>query len=32
MLPYVIWLSFAFMLNASIWRLNPTAEALQLGI
>ena len=32
LLPYVIWLSFAFMLNASIWRLNPTAEALQLGI
>ena len=32
MLPYVIWLSFAFMLNASIWRLNPTAETLQLGI
>ena len=32
LLPYVIWLSFAFMLNASIWRLNPTAEVLQLGI
>ncbi len=32
LLPYVIWLSFAFALNASIWQLNPTAGTLQLGI
>lgn len=32
MLPYLIWLGFALSLNASIWRLNPTADALQLGI
>jgi tryptophan-rich sensory protein len=32
MLPYLVWLGFALSLNASIWRLNPTADALQLGI
>ena len=32
LLPYMVWLGFALMLNASIWRLNPTAETLQLGI
>jgi tryptophan-rich sensory protein len=32
MLPYLVWLSFALMLNISIWGLNPTADALQLGI
>lgn len=32
MLPYLLWLSFALMLNASIWQSNPTADALQLGI
>jgi tryptophan-rich sensory protein len=32
MLPYLVWLGFAMALNASIWMLNPTADALQLGI
>lgn len=32
LVPYMVWLGFALMLNASIWRLNPTAETLQLGI
>jgi tryptophan-rich sensory protein len=31
-LPYLVWLGFALSLNASIWQLNPTADALQLGI
>ena len=32
MLPYLVWLGFALSLNASIWRLNPTVDALQMGI
>jgi tryptophan-rich sensory protein len=32
MLPYLFWLGFAMALNAGIWWLNPTADALQLGI
>ena len=32
MLPYLLWLGFALSLNVTIWRLNPTADALQLGI
>jgi tryptophan-rich sensory protein len=32
LLPYLVWLGFALSLNASIWQLNPTADALQLGI
>ena len=32
MLPYLVWLGFALSLNASIWQLNPTADALQMGI
>ena len=32
MLPYLLWLGFALSLNTTIWRLNPSADALQLGI
>lgn len=32
MLPYMVWLGFAMALNAGIWRLNPTADAMQMGI
>jgi tryptophan-rich sensory protein len=32
MLPYIAWLMFAALLNAWIWRLNPAASALQLGV
>ena len=32
MLPYILWLMFASVLNAWIWRLNPVAGALQLGV
>lgn len=32
MLPYIAWLIFAGGLNAAIWRLNPAANALQIGV
>jgi len=32
MLPYLIWLCFAGVLNARIIMLNPAADAFQLGI
>ena len=32
MVPYMVWLGFAMGLNAAIWRLNPMADASQLGI
>lgn len=32
MLPYVAWLCFAGALNTSILMLNPTADAMQMGI
>jgi benzodiazapine receptor len=32
MLPYIAWLTFAAVLNAWIWRLNPGADAFQLGV
>lgn len=32
MLPYLLWLSFAFALNARILVLNPAADAFQLGV
>ncbi|WP_439534470.1 TspO/MBR family protein [Polymorphobacter sp.] len=32
MLPYIAWLTFAALLNAWIWRLNPGADAFQLGV
>jgi tryptophan-rich sensory protein len=32
MLPYMAWLTFAAVLNAWVWRLNPAADAFQLGV
>lgn len=32
MLPYIAWLIFAGGLNAAIWRLNPVADAMQMGV
>ncbi len=32
MLPYVLWLCFAAAINTSVMVLNPTADAMQMGI
>jgi benzodiazapine receptor len=32
MLPYIAWLCFAGAINGSVMLLNPTADALQMGI
>jgi translocator protein len=32
LLPYIAWLGFAGAINASVMLLNPTADAMQLGV
>jgi translocator protein len=32
MIPYVAWLCFAAAINTSVMMLNPTADAMQMGI
>ncbi len=32
LIPYIAWLVFAGLLNAWIWRINPAANVLQIGV
>ncbi|WP_164157583.1 TspO/MBR family protein [Sandarakinorhabdus rubra] len=32
MIPYVLWLCFAMAINTSVLVLNPTADAMQMGV